>query len=245
MNRFFILGLILIILSSFISKKKIDPETLNNYNLRGKVKLCYEIKQLVINSGTDSLLIIDSTMFDWIETSELHFSKRGLLNKARYHLGVDSSTNYYTWYIERTNLGKFKYEIGRDCCIDNHAPTIIKIINNSDNFIALKQIDNRDTTFIYCSYYNGMKNCINILNTNFDTITTGVYMYDENNYLAEMIFYDKKDSTQRRYINKYLEFDNRGNWIRKIEFQHYTNILNNKVYESEVKLLCTRKLIYY
>lgn len=245
MNRIFKIGLIFIILSSFISKNKIDPQTLNDYNLRGKVQFCYEVKKYIIISSEDSLFVIDSTKNNQIQTAELNFNKKGLLLIAKYHHGVDSLTGFYIERIVRTKLGKFKYEIGKDCCIDPHAPTIVKIINNTDNKVTLERINNHldDTTFIYCSYFNGMINYVNIMNTNFDTITKGVYKYDKSNYLSEMIFYDKKDSLQRRYINKYLEFDNEGNWIKKIESQYYNSILNKNKYE--VKLLCTRKLIYY
>jgi hypothetical protein len=186
--------------------------SLAEQNLSGKVKSLTETTYPVDKSGN----IIDS---NFLEKILYRFNSRGnKIEEIHYH--PDSVPEMITFKYnpsgrkvekrwkdtnnELDHVATFRY--------DKKGNNIEKRWSETDGNLTKKEI--------YLYDENGNKTIEEIISFEDSTSERRTFSFDNRHNLIEEIRYNSDDSIPRRYSYHYLEFDQAGNWLKRVQSEN-------------------------
>ena len=225
-------------LSNIVDNRK-NAFTLKDYNLSENIDSVHRVRSYhFINK--DFMIYSNDTLKLPICNS-YHFNKKGQLFKTKWFFS-DSSFKINEFHIisEIGKLIDFKQESFPE---DDYSDSII--LNTESNFNQVSYYgDSLDAKFYYFFESDRwIKDSIVLYN---GEIEVNKYGYDDKglkvNRVQELYYLDGLTKKQIDYSYKYLDFDELGNWTKRIE---YPKIFNSDSYtESKINCMLEERTIF-
>ncbi|MDG1841088.1 MAG: hypothetical protein P8I93_01935 [Crocinitomicaceae bacterium] len=225
--------------SNIVDNRK-NAFTLKDYNLSENIDSVHRVRSYPFINKDFMIYSNDSLKLPIYNS--YHFNKEGQLFKTKYYTS-DSSINLNEFHLisENGKLIDFKQESFpedgySDSVILNTESNFNQVLNFSDTLNAKHYLFFESDRFTKDStvYSNG-------------EIEVNKYGYDDKrlqvNRVQEFYYSDGLTEKQIDYSYKYLDFDELGNWTKRIE---YLQIFNSDSYtESTINCMLEERTIFF